>query len=137
MTDQYTTLKEHGLKLTRQRCEILEALEDSPPLKAEEICSLVSKHCRINLSTIYRNLNILLRMGLIRKVNSPDQADQYELIRHTCKHSLECLKCGAKVIFTECAFDQMVQAVEQKTNYKVKKHNFELYGTCPNCLNKG
>ena len=137
MTDQLTTLKEHGLKLTKQRYEILGALEDGPPLKAEEICVLVSKHCRINLSTIYRNLNILMRMGLIRKVNSVDQADQYELVRHNCKHALECLKCGAKVVFSDCIFDQLVKTVEQKTNYQVKKHNLELYGTCPSCMSKG
>lgn len=74
-----------------------------------------------------------MRMGLIRKVNSLGQADQYELIRHNCKHALECLRCGAKTVISECLFDQMVKEIELKTNFRVKKHVLEIYGTCPNC----
>jgi Fe2+ or Zn2+ uptake regulation protein len=135
MEDKFVLLKEQGFKLTKQRCEILETLEDSPPLMAEEIFRLVNKHCKVDLSTVYRNLSTLQKMGLIRKVNSLGQADQYELVKNHCKHDLECLRCGAKVVFSECIFDQLVQEIELKTHYKVKKHNLELYGTCPNCSN--
>lgn len=133
MSEQVDVLREQGYKLTRQRCEILEALEDSPPLMAEEIYHLVRKRCKVNLSTVYRNLGILLRMGLIRKVNSLCQADHYELVKSNCQHVLECLKCGKKVFYSECFFEQMVNNIEVKTNFKVKKHNLEIYGTCPNC----
>ncbi len=133
MENQFVILKEQGYKLTKQRCEILAALDDSPPLMAEEIFRLVNKHCKVNLSTVYRNLGILQKMGLIRKVNSLGQADQYELVKNHCRHDLECLKCGAKVVFSECIFDQLVQEIELKTHYKVKKHNLELFGTCPKC----
>jgi Fe2+ or Zn2+ uptake regulation protein len=71
-------------------------------------------------------------MGLIRKVNSLGQADQYELVKSNCKHEVECLKCGAKVVFSECFINQMVKEIESKTHYKIKKHNPELYGACPN-----
>ncbi len=133
MEDQFVKLKNQGYKLTKQRREILEALDDSPPLVAEEILNLVKKHCNVNLSTVYRNLGILQKMGLIRKVNSLGQADQYELVKSNCRHTVECLKCGAKVFFSECFFDQMVSDVESKTHFKIKKHTLEFYGTCPNC----
>ena len=136
MLDEKNMLKENGLKLTRQRREILEALKDSPPLGAEEIFHLVNKRCSVNLSTVYRNLGILMKMGMIRKTNSLGQADQYELVRHHCEHALECLKCGRKVVFSECFFDQMVKEIESKTQFVVKKHNLELFGTCPNCSRK-
>jgi Fur family ferric uptake transcriptional regulator len=133
MENKFVILKKQGYKLTKQRCKILEALDDSPPLMAEELFHLVNKHLKVNLSTVYRNLNILQKMGLIRKVNSLGQADQYELVKNRCKHDLKCLKCGAKVVFSECAIDQLVKEIEIKTHYKVKEHNLELYGTCPNC----
>lgn len=136
MEDQFTKLREQGFKLTKQRCEILEALEASPPLMAEEICHLVNKRCNANLSTVYRNLGILQKMGLIRKVNSLGQADQYELVKNNCKHSLECLKCGAKVTFSACIFDQMINHIESQTHYQVKKHTLEIFGTCPKCRGK-
>ncbi len=133
MEEKFVKLKEQGYKVTKQRCEILDVLEDSPPLAAEEIFVLVNKHCKVNLSTVYRNLAILQKMGLIRKVNSLGQADQYELIKNKCKHVIECLKCGNKVVFSECFFDQLVIDIESKTQYKIKKHNLELYGICPDC----
>jgi Fe2+ or Zn2+ uptake regulation protein len=136
MDEQYLKFKEQGYKLTKQRCEILDVLAGSPPLEAEEVFQIVSRHCPVNLSTVYRNLGILFKMGLIRKVNSAGQADQYELVKHNCKHELKCLKCGSKVIFSECIFDQMVKEIEAKTNYQVKQHNLEIYGTCPQCSNK-
>jgi Fe2+ or Zn2+ uptake regulation protein len=133
LEDKFVKLKNQGYKLTKQRHEILEALDASPPLVAEEIFNFVKKRCKVNLSTVYRNLAILQKTGLIRKVNSLGQADQYELVKSNCKHAVECLKCGAKVVFSECFFDQMVKEVESKTHYTIKKHNLELYGTCPNC----
>jgi Fur family ferric uptake transcriptional regulator len=133
LKDQFVKLKDQGYKLTKQRREILEALDDSPPLAADEIFNLVKKRCGVNLSTIYRNLSILQKMGLIRKVNSLGQSDQYELVKCNCQHVVECLKCGAKVVFSECFFDQMIREVESKTHYKIKKHTVEFYGTCPNC----
>jgi Fe2+ or Zn2+ uptake regulation protein len=36
MEDKFVKLKDQGYKLTKQRCEILEALNDSPPLVAKK-----------------------------------------------------------------------------------------------------
>jgi Fe2+ or Zn2+ uptake regulation protein len=131
--EQLVKLKEQGYKLTKQRREILEAMDGSPSLAADEIFNFVKKRCKVNLSTVYRNLYILQKMGLIRKVNSLGQADQYELVKSNCQHAVECLKCGARVVVSECFFDQMVKEVESKTHYQIKKHTLEFYGTCPNC----
>lgn len=135
MDEQLNLLKKNGFKLTRQRCEILKALEVNPSLSADEILLQISLECRVNLSTIYRNLHILLETGLIRKINNMGQADRYELIRHHCTHSLLCLECGEKVYFSECIFDQMIHEIESRTHYKIKHHNFEIYGLCPKCAN--
>jgi Fur family ferric uptake transcriptional regulator len=131
--ENFNLLKENGYKLTKQRCTILEALEGGLPLSAEEILAQICQKCKVNLSTIYRNLNILLKMGMVRKVNSIDQSDHFELVRHHCNHALLCLECGEKVFFSECAFDQVVKEIESKSRFKVKHHNFEIYGLCPKC----
>jgi Fur family transcriptional regulator, ferric uptake regulator len=131
--ENFNLLKENGFKLTKQRCKILEALEGDVPLSAEEILEQIGQKCKVNLSTIYRNLNILLKMGMVRKVNSIDQSDHFELVKHHCHHALLCLECGEKVFFSECAFDQVVKEIESKSRFKVKHHNFEIYGLCPKC----
>lgn len=136
MDKQLERFKKSGYRLTQKRFEILEALAEGLSLSADDIMTKISRRCKVNLSTIYRNLNCLLKMGLIRKVNSLDQADRYELVKHDCQHALECVKCGATVIFSECIFDQMVKEIESKTNYQVKQHHIEIYGTCPTCKTK-
>ena len=133
MDEQLNSLKECGYKLTNQRRQILKALEANPSLSAEEILTQILGDCRVNLSTIYRNLHILMETGLIRKTNAAGQADRYELVRHRCTHSLLCLGCGAKVLFSTCLFDQMIGDIEVKTSYQIKHHNFEVYGLCPKC----
>lgn len=134
MNKHLEKLQEKGYRLTRKRAEILEALKEGVSLNVEEIMEKVNRQCAVNLSTVYRNINILLQMGLVRKVNSLEQADQYELVLHKCKHMVECVHCGATVIFTECIFDQMTKEIETKTQYKVNQHHIEVYGTCPKCL---
>ena len=133
MEETLHLLQKKGYKLTKQRRLILEALETSAPLSAEKIFSQIHKKCKVNLSTIYRNLNILLKVGIIRKANNMAQADHFELISHHCTHALLCLKCGEKVLFSSCMFDQMVRDIEFQTQYQVKHHNFEVYGLCPKC----
>lgn len=134
MQDYLEFLKEKGYKLTKQRCKILECLEKHPSLSAEEILSLINQEIEVNLSTIYRNLNLLLQMGLIRKSNQLSQSDYFELVRQNCSHDLLCLACGDKVSFSTCTFNQLAKEIESETKYQVKHHNFEIYGLCPKCI---
>jgi Fur family transcriptional regulator, peroxide stress response regulator len=126
-------LKENGYKMTRQRQAILIALAVGHPLDAEEIYLRVKNDCRINLSTIYRNLHILLEMGLARKVNSPEQADRFEPVGRECRHTLSCSRCGTQVTLAECAFGKLIQGLEAQTRFKIDRHHLELFGTCPRC----
>jgi Fe2+ or Zn2+ uptake regulation protein len=133
MDEYFSLLKKSGYKLTKQRCEILRVLNVNSSLSAEQIINQIAPQCKVNLSTVYRNLHLLLVSGLIRKINDIGQADRYQFVRHHCTHSLLCLECGEKVSFSECAFDQIIQEIELKTSYQIKHHNFEIYGICPKC----
>lgn len=134
MTLSKEMIKDKGYHLTPKRTEILKAIDEAAPLTAEEILMKVRQQCRVNLSTIYRNINILLEMGLIRKVLlSEGHADQYEIVNHQCKHLVECVHCGATVAFSECLFNQMIKVIETQTNFQIKHHHLEVYGVCPQC----
>jgi len=127
-------IEEKGRRLTPKRKLVLQAITESGPITADQIFMKVCRQCRVNLSTIYRNINLLLRMGIIRKVAvSRSHADQYELVTHNCEHSVECVNCGATVVFSGCLFNQMIQTIEAQTDFQVKQHRLEIYGTCPRC----
>jgi Fe2+ or Zn2+ uptake regulation protein len=130
-------MKGKGYRLTPKRNWILEVIEEEAPLTADQIFMKVRQHCRVNLSTVYRNINILLKMDLIRKVISVEgHADQYEIAEHNCEHEVKCIQCGATVTFSGCLFNQMVKMIEAQTDFQVKRHHLDIYGTCPRCKGK-
>lgn len=133
MNEIVTQLKEHGYKLTNQRQIILTILAEHRSLTAEEIFQIGRQNQRLNLSTVYRNLNILQQMNLIRKSNHPEQASHYELVEQNCNHIMKCLKCGKSEILSDCFFRQFVKDIEDRTSFQISYHHLELYGTCPQC----
>lgn len=130
-------MKEKGYRLTPKRNLILQTIEKGGPLTADQIFIKVRQDCQLNLSTVYRNIIILLRMGLIRKVVAVEgHADQYEIVDEQCEHLVECVQCGAKVGFAGCLFNQMIKSIEAQTDFQVKQHHLDIYGTCPRCKQK-
>jgi Fur family ferric uptake transcriptional regulator len=126
--------KDKAYRLTTQRRRILQVIEANAPLTADEIYLKVRQDCQVNLSTVYRNIKTLLRMGLVRKIlTSESRAEQYEIMDRHCEHSVECVRCGATMNFSCCLFNQMVKTIEAQTDFQVERHCLEIYGVCPRC----
>src|SRR3989344_3323191 len=89
-------LKEKGYSLTRPRREILNALSTSP-LSVQEIeKKLRGKESKIDLVTIYRNLEIFIKLELVRKIQFEEKKARYELIAESGHHHhVVCQNCGA------------------------------------------
>ena len=61
---------------------------------ADEIYSEVCKeHPAISKGTVYRNLNMLVESGAIRRVALPDGADRFDFEKVPHYH-IRCTKCG-------------------------------------------
>jgi Fur family ferric uptake transcriptional regulator len=121
-------------RLTAKRRRILDVIRMDAPITADDIYMKVRQDCQINLSTVYRNINILLQMGLIQKFLATEgHASQYMITADHCHHLLECACCGATVTVTKCVFDQMAKAIEDQTDYLVQGHQLIIYGLCPQC----
>ena len=128
--------KKLGYKITPQRQEILKAFLDSnTPLSAEEVHNRVMKrYCNISIDTVYRNLNILLDMDIICKLNFLENKSLYELNTGKHHHHLVCLKCGSAEAIDLCPFKLMdLDRLERDKNFIIKKHNFDLFGYCQRC----
>ena len=75
-------LKEKGLKMTRQRLVVLEALADCPQqhLTAEEIYERVkAANPDIGLATVYRTVQLLVELDLIERINLDVGFVSYEI----------------------------------------------------------
>lgn len=127
-------LERQGLRLTRQRRELLEVLRRSPGmLTAEELHRRVAqRQPAVSLSTIYRNLDILTEAGLVCKVEIGDGFARYELRRtEGHHHHLVCVRCGRSESI-HCP----VTGIEElfgRRGFQVTGHRFVVYGYCPAC----
>lgn len=127
-------LEQQGLRLTRQRRELLEVLRQSPGmLTAEELHRRVAEsQPAVSLSTIYRNLDILTEAGLVCKVELGDGFARYELRRtEGHHHHLVCVRCGRSESI-HCPVSGIEETFGAR-RFQVTGHRFVVYGYCPEC----
>lgn len=131
-------LKTGGYKVTQQRKVILEvlSLNDSTMLSVEDIIEQSKKiYNKINMSTVYRNLEILEELGLLCIVSGDDGVTLYKLISSTeHHHHMVCKNCGKTESIEFCPLD-MFQKISKEKNFDLTDHKLELYGYCSNCKN--
>lgn len=131
-------LKKASLKNTKQRHLILSIIKSSQePLTAEEIYKLlVVEDCKINLSTVYRTLNVLTDKNVLLKMLKGDGTAAYELNKSSHNHYITCAKCHSSALIDSCPVKELSENVSEKTGFMVTGHSLQLTGICSDCLNK-
>lgn len=89
----------------------------------------------LGLVTIYRTLDLLAGLDLVRKVHLPDGCHAYAVTACSHGHHVVCLRCQQVVEFEGCDLDlaAMTARVRQQTGFQVQDHWLELLGICPTC----
>jgi Fur family ferric uptake transcriptional regulator len=123
------------MRNTKQRRIILEELQglDSHP-GADELYALVRKRIpRISLGTVYRNLEMLSREGMIRRLELGGSVKRFDGDTREHQH-LRCRKCGRVDDFpvgmelTDCDREML-----EGTGYRSLERRIEFIGICPDC----
>lgn len=125
-------------RMTRQRTVILEELRRCPRHpSAEELFSTVKERVpRVSLGTIYRNLDMLVQAGKVRKLEIPGGCARYDgdLRPH---HHAYCRKCGCVAdVFTELPPLATLLSDAATTNtdkFEVTGYRLEFEGLCVSC----
>ncbi len=117
-------LKKNNLKVTKQRLEILNLineLDDNATIKN------ISNKIKIDNSTMYRIINLLLEKNIIEKnLNYNDEI--YLKIKEKHSHYIKCIKCHKKVKMEICPIEE----IEEK-NFTILNHKIEIEGICNDC----
>ena len=129
-------LKQNGIRITSGRISILKIIEDSDKgLSAESIYYECKKNDNnLNLSTVYRTLELLEEKDIIKKINIDGPAI-YVLKKENHKHILQCDVCNKKVEIP-CPMEEIEEAIKAKVGFSLTKHKLELNGICDKCKNK-
>ncbi|MDD2586779.1 MAG: transcriptional repressor [Syntrophomonadaceae bacterium] len=134
MTELLERLSALGFKITPQRRLILEVLQESNRhLSAEEIAELVREiQPSVSVATIYRNLNLLVEIHLVSKLDLHDGPARYELNRGH-DHHMVCLDCGTAIKIGACPMQEDIKNIIQEKGFEVSSHHFEITGYCKQC----
>jgi Fur family ferric uptake transcriptional regulator len=123
--------------MTRQRKTILDVVRQthSHP-SADEIYELVRKHLpRISLGTVYRNLEVLVKMGLIQKLELGGTINRFDW--DTNKHyHIRCLNCGQVDNAPIAPLNKLEDELYGATVFSIIGHSLEFEGLCPDCTEK-
>ncbi len=137
-------LQRHGSRWTTPRRAVLELLSGtSRHMSAKEIYASLSRmYPAIGLTTVYRTLDLLERMGMLQKLSFGSGESRFELTseeKETHHHHLICTKCGKIIDYTDFLDEELelVKKTEEelgrKHGFKITDHNIEFYGLCPKC----
>src|SRR6266536_879884 len=88
-------LRKRGYRLTPQRFMILSVIQEAEEhLSIDQITERVQKrNPYVSLSTIYRTLELLRELGLVRENHLPGEQPRYEAAESTAHHHLVCRGC--------------------------------------------
>ena len=132
-------IKERGYKVTPQRRAIIDALLlPGRPRTAKEVLEKVRLvYPEVGLDTVYRNLNLLIDMGLLIQINLKNsETSRFEIIKNH-HHHLICLGCGETLCLEQCPLNERELGKVTEKGYEIVGHAFEIYGYCPACRSAG
>ena len=129
------TLRRRGLRLTPQRKMVFSILESSEGhLSAEEIYSLVqARYPRINISTVYRNLETLKQLGLITVTDLGEGRLRYHYGEKGHHHHLICEKCGAVSELDESLLQPLKKELRRQYDFEADLSHLAIFGRCQKC----
>jgi len=116
-----------GYKATPQRAAVLRALSEEQHQSLEEIRARCPE---VGLVTVYRTLDLLGELGIVRRLDFGDGA-RYELAQDHHHHMI-CESCGDVSEFEECPLDPQLLPI-QSSEFEVRSHSLEVYGRCAGC----
>ncbi|WP_261828693.1 Fur family transcriptional regulator [Inconstantimicrobium mannanitabidum] len=135
--DADSFFRQKNLKVTKARVYIYMLLaKSSESLTAEYIYSKSKEDgIDINLSTVYRTLEIFEKKHIIEKFNIGENSHLYSLIKEQHKHVLQCSLCH-KEIEVPCPMKQIEELVKNQTGFTLTEHTLKLKGICEKCSKK-
>lgn len=129
------TLAARGLRLTRQRRAVLDAVaEASSSVSPVQVFDAARGRCpELGLTTVYRTLDLLSEIGALRRVHGPDHCEAFVAAGAAHGHTVVCSRCGRAMEFTECDMQAVVDAAARQTGFRITEHFLQLSGECPAC----
>src|SRR5262245_19355291 len=135
VAEALAVVRAHGLRLTGARRLVLEALfAVDRPVRAEELAAgLDGALPASDLASVYRNLEALERIGLVRHVHFGHGAGLYELVRAQQYEYALCERCRRVTAVAAAELDAVRELLERRLAIEPRFTHFPIVGLCRSC----
>jgi Fur family transcriptional regulator, ferric uptake regulator len=127
-------LRGSGYRLTPQRQLILRAVEDLGHATVDEVLARVrTQASAVNASTVYRTLEVLQELGLVRHTHLSDRAPTYHSAREPEHFHLVCRKCQRVRSVEPAAASALIATLHRDHGFDVDLGHLAIFGQCVEC----
>ena len=130
-------LREHGFRITPQRQLVLEAVEHLRHGTPEEILVEVQHTASgVNLSTIYRTLEVLEDVGLVTHAHIGHGPPTYHAVDEDTHIHLVCDRCKQVQSVPAMLASAFVEALESEYGFRTDISHVSVHGLCADCRDR-
>ena len=129
------TLNVAGKRVTNQRALIMEIIRQREGhLDADEIYRRARERVpRLSLSTVYRTLQMLKKLGLVEELHFDEEHHHYEVKPSAEHHHLICLGCGRVIEFNRPLSRYIKRNIPEAKGFDIAETEVRMSGYCSKC----
>src|SRR5579884_1242855 len=129
------TLRKRGYRLTPQRYMILSVIQEAEGhLTIDQIAERVQKNNPyVSLSTIYRTLELLKELGLVRENRLSGEQPHYEAAEGKAHHHLVCRGCRAIIHLDDMLLGNLNELLQEQYHFHGLTLDLVAAGYCDAC----
>lgn len=122
-------LRSRGLRLTPQREQVLAAVRRLGHATPEQICDTVGE---VDVTTVYRTLELLEEIGLVRHAHLGHGAPSYRPADDEHIHVV-CHACGKVTDAEPGLVDELAARLADEQGFRLDRSHFTVFGRCADC----
>ncbi|MET0762025.1 MAG: transcriptional repressor [Thermoleophilaceae bacterium] len=128
-------LRSKGLRISAARRLVLEALYAADaPISAEQVADGLSGRLpRSDLASVYRNLETLQQVGLVRHCHLGHGPGLYAPADAREREYLVCDSCSAVLAVEPSEMDAVRELIQERFGYEARFSHFPILGLCADC----
>jgi Fur family ferric uptake transcriptional regulator len=136
--DWHAELRARGYRLTPQRQLVLDAVRRLGHSTPEEIAATVQAESRaVNLSTVYRTLDLLEELGLVTHTHLGHGASTYHPADESDHVHLVCTSCGSVQSVPAQVIEPLAGSLRERDGFEVNVAHIAMHGRCADCVRRG
>ena len=129
-------LKANGLKVTPARLGLLDIFKHGKkPISVKQLAKKLGNNAA-DIVTLYRNVEALADLGLLKRIRLNDKQIYYELAGGGHHHHLVCTNCGKLEDVKMREINLNKTFLKHHGFAKVTDHSLEFFGLCQTCSKK-